>query len=84
METAEFQAGLFDSIPYEKQAQDLVNYIDSMSIYKKMTTDLADVYRRQDLAKIEELTVTGDATMSNYLDLLLYGRNRRWTDSLTS
>jgi uncharacterized protein YbaP (TraB family) len=83
LETAEFQAGLFDSIPYEKQAQDLVNYIDSMSIYRKMSAELADVYRRQDLAKIEELTVTGDATMSNYLDLLLYGRNRRWTDSLS-
>ena len=49
-----------------------------------MTTDLADVYRKQDLSKIEELTVTGDATVSNYLDLLLYGRNRRWADSLTS
>lgn len=84
LETAEFQAGLFDSIPYEKQARDLVNYIDSISIYKKMTTDLADVYRRQDLKKIEELTVTGDATISNYLDLLLYGRNRRWVDSLTT
>ena len=84
LETAEFQAGLFDSIPYEKQAHDLVNYIDSASIYKKMTTELADVYRRQDLGKIEELTVSGDATISNYLDLLLYGRNRRWADSLQS
>jgi len=85
LETAEFQAGLFDSIPYEKQAKDLVNYIDSVSIYKKMTTDLADVYRKQDLSKIEELTITGDAAISNYLDLLLYGRNRRWvtqSDSL--
>jgi len=84
LETAELQAGLFDSIPYDKQARDLVNYIDSMSIYKKMTTELADVYRRQDLGKIEELTVNGDATISNYLDLLLYGRNRRWADSLNS
>src|SRR5882724_3573339 len=84
LETAEFQAGLFDSIPYENQARDLVNYIDSVDVYKKMTTDLADVYRRQDLGKIEELTVTGDATISNYLDLLLYGRNRRWADTLNS
>jgi uncharacterized protein YbaP (TraB family) len=84
LETAEFQAGLFDSIPYEKQARDLVNYIDSMPVYKKMTTDLADVYRRQDLGKIEELTVTGDATVSNYLDLLLYGRNRHWADTLNT
>jgi len=84
LETAEFQAGLFDSIPYEKQARDLVNYIDSMDIYKKMTAELADVYRKQDLEKIDDLTRNGDATVGNYLDLLLYGRNRRWADSLDS
>ncbi|MBS1600073.1 MAG: TraB/GumN family protein [Bacteroidetes bacterium] len=84
LETAEFQAGLFDSIPYEKQARDLVNYIDSVAIYKKMTKDLAAVYHNQDLGKIEELTVTGDATISNYLDLLLYGRNRKWVTILDS
>jgi uncharacterized protein YbaP (TraB family) len=82
LETAEFQAGLFDSIPYDKQARDLVNYIDSVDTYKKMTAELADVYRKQDLEKIDELTRNGDATVSNYLDLLLYGRNRRWADSL--
>jgi uncharacterized protein len=84
LETAEFQAGLFDSIPYEKQASDLVNYIDSADQYKKMTVELADVYRRQDLQKIDELTRTGDVTINNYLDLLLYGRNRRWVVSLNS
>jgi uncharacterized protein YbaP (TraB family) len=82
LETAEFQASLFDSIPYEKQALDLVNYIDSVDMYKKMTADLATVYRHQDLQKIDELTRTGDATVSNYLDLLLYGRNRKWVNSL--
>ncbi len=82
LETAEFQAGLFDSIPYEKQAKDLVNYIDSMGSYKKATRELADVYRKQDLQKIDELTRTSDASMGSYLDLLLYGRNRRWVDTL--
>ena len=82
LETAEFQAGLFDSIPYDKQAKDLVNYIDSMGEFKKMTKDLAEVYRQQDLEKIDELTKGSDVTISNYLDLLLYGRNRRWVEKL--
>jgi len=82
LETAEFQAGLFDSIPYEKQAKDLVNYIDSVGEYKKMTTELAMVYKQQDLDKIDSLTRYGDATIGSYLDLLLYGRNRRWVEAI--
>ncbi|PWT77018.1 MAG: hypothetical protein C5B59_05135 [Bacteroidetes bacterium] len=82
LETAEFQAGLFDSIPYDKQARDLVNYIDSVDQYKKITSELATVYRNQDLEGIDELTRTGDAGVANYLDLLLYGRNKRWVEQL--
>ncbi|HTQ28669.1 MAG TPA: TraB/GumN family protein [Puia sp.] len=82
LETASFQAGLFDSIPYENQAKDLVNYIDSMNYYRKMTNELAGCYIRQDLHRIDELTRSGDATVGNYLDLLLYGRNRTWARSL--
>jgi uncharacterized protein len=84
LETAEFQASLFDSIPYEQQAKDLVNYIDSMDYYKKSTLQLVEVYRNQDLNKIDSLTRVGDAGMTNYIDLLLYGRNRKWVDSLES
>jgi uncharacterized protein len=84
LETASFQAGLFDSIPYENQAKELVNYIDSMNIYKKMTNELTASYLHQDLQKIDELTRTGDASVANYLDLLLYGRNRKWAVSLDS
>jgi uncharacterized protein YbaP (TraB family) len=82
LETAEFQASLFDSIPYEQQARDLVNYIDSMDYYKKSTLQLVDVYLSQDLNRIDSLTKSGEAGMSNYVDLLLYGRNRKWVDSL--
>ena len=84
LETAGYQAGLFDSIPYEKQAHDLLNYIDSADQYKKITLDLIKVYRSQDLEKIDELTREGDATTSHYLDLLVYDRNRKWVDSLGS
>jgi len=82
LETAEFQAGLFDSIPYEQQARDLVNYIDSSESYKKNTQELVETYRAQDLEKIDALTRTADAGMTSYLDLLLYQRNRKWVDSL--
>ncbi len=82
LETVQFQAGLFDSIPYEAQARDLLNYIDSSDQYKKMTQELAEVYRSQDLDRIDSLSRKGDAGMSNYMDLLLYGRNRNWAQQL--
>ena len=78
LETAEFQAGLFDSIPYEKQAKSLINYIDSSEDYKKMTDTLAMAYKQQNMKKIDELTSKDDPSMNGYRDLLLYGRNRKW------
>jgi uncharacterized protein YbaP (TraB family) len=82
LETAEFQAGLFDSIPYEKQAKDLVNSIDSMDDNKKMTLQLTTVYKQQDLDQIDALSRKDDGVMSGYMDLLLYDRNRKWAKNL--
>lgn len=84
LETASFQTSLFDSIPYADQAKDLVNYIDSSDGYKKMTDTLTLAYNTHDLNKIEELTMKEDPGTSGYLDLLLYGRNRKWVFKMQS
>jgi len=84
LETASFQASLFDSIPYEDQAKDLVKYIDSNDEYKKMTDTLTKAYNTRDLNKIEELTLKEDPGTASYLDLLLYGRNRKWVNKMQS
>ncbi len=42
IETVAYQAGLFDSIPYKKQAKDLLTYIDSIDHYKSTTLKLAE------------------------------------------
>jgi uncharacterized protein YbaP (TraB family) len=82
LETAEFQAGLFDSIPYIKQAKDLVNYLDSADDYKKMTDTLVLAYKQQDLEKINTLSSKDDPSMANYMDLMLYERNRKWVKAM--
>jgi uncharacterized protein len=82
LETAAYQAGLFDSIPYSEQARDLVSAIDSAVQNRKMTEELEKVYTEQNLDRIDELTRTGDPSINNYLDLLIYRRNRNWVDSL--
>ena len=87
LETVEFQARLFDSIPYQKQAHDLVNYIDSADEYFQNMKTLVQVYKEQDLNKIDELSRKGDVTVNDYIDLLLNNRNKNWVkqmDTLTS
>ena len=82
LETAEFQAGLFDSIPYATQAKELVNYIDSSEENKQTTRQLVDLYNHQDLDGIDELSRKEEGGMNGYMDLLLYGRNRKWAKNL--
>lgn len=78
LETTEFQASIFDSIPYDKQAKDLLAYIDSIDNYRDVTLQMVNVYREQDLEKMDELMKKSDPGMESYMDLLLYNRNRRW------
>lgn len=82
IETVAYQAGLFDSIPYTKQAKDLVAYIDSIDTYKKVTLKMADVYKKQDLDQMDSLIVKSDPGMSEYMDVLLYNRNANWSHDI--
>jgi uncharacterized protein YbaP (TraB family) len=84
LETAEFQAGLFDSIPYELQAKELVNYIDSADENSRMMRDLVTLYKNQDLEGIDKLSQKDDNGISGYMDMLLYNRNRKWAAALDS
>lgn len=78
LETMEFQASVFDSIPYAEQAKELLKAIDEEDKQDSMTNRMADVYRQQDLDAIEKMTLDEEGGVSNYLELFLYGRNAKW------
>jgi uncharacterized protein len=80
LETMEYQAGLFDSIPYDVQAKELVKAIDSASVQSDGIAKLLQVYREQDLDGIEKLTIEEEGGIQENIDLLLYKRNRNWVD----
>jgi uncharacterized protein YbaP (TraB family) len=82
LETTKFQAGIFDSIPYDKQAKDLVNYIDSIDNYKEITEQLVEVYKDQNLQQLDSLMHKSDPGMEQYMDLLLYDRNKNWVKQM--
>lgn len=84
LETVEFQASVFDSIPYELQAKELVKYLDSADKNNDNTKELIAVYKSQDLKKIQELTEKEEGGTSQFMDLLLYNRNADWVQKISN
>ena len=82
LETVQFQASVFDSIPYEQQAKELVKYIDSAGSNSKLTSRLLEVYKLQDLKKIEELTMEEEGGVASFMDILLFNRNADWVKKM--
>lgn len=82
LETLEFQASIFDSIPYEKQAKDLVNYVDSIEIYRSLMQEAVTMYKKQNISKLDSMMQKSDPGLTDYMDLLLYQRNRNWVGQI--
>ena len=85
LETAAFQASIFDSIPYKLQAQELLKITtDTSTTDDADTRELQEVYKNQDLQKMQEMTIREDGLISSNLDVLLYNRNARWSNQIDS
>ncbi len=82
LETMAFQASVFDSIPYEEQARDLLKTIDSLASYKKYFDTMITVYKSQHLNEIEELFKKDPGMEDDHKDLLLNNRNANWIKQL--
>lgn len=82
LETPAYQAGIFDSIPYEWQARELLKAIDE---HDSQSSDVVDkmlkAYQQQDLATIETLTLSDEGGITGFLDVMIYQRNRNWADA---
>ncbi|MBC7510696.1 MAG: TraB/GumN family protein [Ferruginibacter sp.] len=81
-ETMEFQASVFDSIPYEEQAKELLKSIDSMEVNKNNFDTMMNVYKSQQINEIENLFSKSEAGMQDHQDLLLNNRNKNWVTQL--
>ncbi len=82
LETMQFQASVFDSIPYEQQAKELLKGIDSMASYAKYFDTMVQVYKSQQLQKIESLFNKSEFGMEEHQDILLDNRNKNWVGQL--
>ena len=83
LETMAFQISIFDSIPYQVQAKQLVKYVDDFG--KKDDTsfeELTKAYKDQELSKLEKLTLQEDSGMERFTEIMLYNRNEDWVKKL--
>lgn len=81
METMAYQLSIFDSIPYQVQAKQLLSFItdnESEEKASKEYQEMAAAYRSQELDKLEKLINKEEYGVENFADLLLYNRNSNW------
>lgn len=82
LETMQFQASVFDSIPYEWQAQELLKNIDSFPAYKKEFETMLELYKNQQLDQMQDIVSKSEFGSDQYADLLLNNRNKNWVGQL--
>ena len=82
LETMEFQSAVFDSIPYEWQAKELMKNIDSLDKYKNEFDTLMLAYKNQQLDVLEKLITKSEFGMDEFEDVLLNRRNANWVKKL--
>ena len=82
LETMQFQASVFDSIPYQWQAKELLKNIDSFSVNKTEFETMLDFYKNQEMDSIKTMIGKSEFGSDKYDDLLLNNRNKKWVTKL--
>lgn len=82
LETMQFQASVFDSIPYDWQAKELLKNIDSSKKYKTEFDKMVKAYTSQRLDIMESMVDSSGFSADKFDDILLIKRNLVWADKL--
>ncbi|MFN8344021.1 MAG: TraB/GumN family protein [Spirosomataceae bacterium] len=78
LETVEFQMGVFDQIPYEKQAALLADMVRKKDASAKEFGELVALYKAQDVEGLFKAMDESEWDFNGYEDLLLSNRNAAW------
>lgn len=80
LETIEYQLSVFDKIPYEEQAQELVRSAkDNLAFDKSVMKTMLEIYESENISKMYDM-MNDDPTnvMTKHQDKLLDIRNENW------
>lgn len=78
LETIEEQMAIFDTIPYDRQAEMLLTMIDKLPETKTEFHDLVELYKKQDLQSLYNLTLKSEFGMDGQDEVMLFQRNQNW------
>ncbi len=78
LETIEYQMSIFDSIPYQIQAEMLVESIKVGDTEDDQFAEMVKLYKAQDLAGMQEMFESEEGGLGEYEDVMLNNRNRNW------
>ncbi|MEL6924285.1 MAG: TraB/GumN family protein [Bacteroidota bacterium] len=78
LETAEYQMSMFDSIPYQAQAEMLVESIRAGDSGSDQFDQMVQLYKNQDLHGMSSMLSSDEEGIGEYEDLLLATRNKNW------
>jgi uncharacterized protein YbaP (TraB family) len=78
LETMEFQISIFDSIPYEAQAEMLVESIRGQDAGSSQFQEMIDVYLSQDIETLHSMLSEEGEDVDDYEEILVSGRNKDW------
>ncbi len=79
LETMAYQMSLFDSIPYQDQAQILLDAVRSTDLESDMFEETVALYKQQKIESMVAIAVDmEESEFGGYEDLLLNNRNQNW------
>lgn len=78
LETIEYQMSVFDSIPYQEQADMLLETIEMGDAASGTMQKMVEVYKDQDIEGMQEMFKEEDAGVEGHEDVLLINRNKNW------
>ena len=85
LETVAFQASVLENIPYDKQAKELLQSIDSIETAAKETEEMIKLYKEQDVEKLLEFSLKSDGgSTSEIQDVMIDKRNKNWADQFAT
>ena len=77
LESIDDQMGIFDAIPYEDQAEMLMEFVKSYGTEKGKIQEMVQLYVDQDLKGLYDFS-TQSSEMEGYQDVMLDNRNENW------
>lgn len=83
LETAAYQMGIFDSIPYEIQAKMLLETLRNADGTDMEFDQMIELYLQKDINAMEAMMGEAGNGMEQYQDVLLDNRNRNWIPTMS-